>query len=75
MRPDIILHHGKITTLDRQRPDVSALAIENGRIAAVGDNDTVLSVNELLDTGRISDLPATKLVDEPTGDVYQFVQH
>ena len=38
------------------------------------DTDPVPAAQELLDTGQIRDLPATKLVDEPTGDVYQFVQ-
>ena len=38
------------------------------------DTNPVPAAQELLDTGRISDLPATKLIDEPTGDVYDFVQ-
>ena len=38
------------------------------------DHDPVPAAKELLDTGKISDLPATKLIDEPTGDVYDFVQ-
>lgn len=38
------------------------------------DADPVPAVRELLDTGRMHDLPVTKLVDEPTGDVYRFVQ-
>ena len=26
-QPDIILYHGKITTLDKQKPEVSAIAL------------------------------------------------
>ena len=83
MSPDTVLHHGNNTTLDPQPFEVSALAMHHGRIAALGDNDTVLALaesdsvpaaKEVLETGRMSDLPATKLVDEPTGDVCAFVQ-
>jgi catechol 2,3-dioxygenase-like lactoylglutathione lyase family enzyme len=38
------------------------------------DSNPVPAAKELLETGQIRDLPATKLVDTPTGDVYQFVQ-
>lgn len=38
------------------------------------DTDPVLAVQELMETGQIRDLPATKLVDQPTGDVFDFVQ-
>ncbi len=34
--PDIILLNGKVTTLDRTKPAAQALAIEGGRIIAVG---------------------------------------
>jgi len=33
---ELILHNGKITTLDDARPDVSAIAVANGRITASG---------------------------------------
>ncbi len=39
------------------------------------DTNPVSAAKELLETGRISDLPATKLVDKPTGDVFDFVQN
>jgi catechol 2,3-dioxygenase-like lactoylglutathione lyase family enzyme len=38
------------------------------------DADPVPAVQELLNTGHINHLPATRLVDQPTGDVYRFVQ-
>ena len=34
--PEMILFNGKITTLDKAQPQVSAVAIANGRIAATG---------------------------------------
>ena len=36
--PDIILHHGLFTTLDRSKPTASAVAITDGRFAAVGSD-------------------------------------
>ena len=33
---DLILFNGKITTLNRQQPEASAVAIRDGRFAAVG---------------------------------------
>jgi catechol 2,3-dioxygenase-like lactoylglutathione lyase family enzyme len=38
------------------------------------DANPVPAAQEILSTGKISDLPATKLIDDPTGDVYDFVQ-
>ena len=38
------------------------------------DTNPVPAAKELLETGKIGDLPATKLVDEPTSEVYDFVQ-
>ena len=37
--PDLILHNGAITTLDPARPQVSAVAITGGRIAATGGEE------------------------------------
>lgn len=36
--PDIILLNGKITTLDRGKPEAQAVAIKDGRITAVGSD-------------------------------------
>jgi len=43
MKVDLAIHNGRITTLNPQKPEVSALAIADGRIAAVGTDDEVLS--------------------------------
>src|ERR1700746_2549996 len=40
--PDLILHHGLFTTLDRSNPTASAVAIKDGVFSAVGrDNDVM----------------------------------
>src|SRR6476659_6657476 len=38
----LILHHGKIATLDARNPTVSAVAIANGRITSIGSDEEVL---------------------------------
>jgi hypothetical protein len=55
--------------------------VENptGQVPQAGDRryadaNPVPAAQEILTTGKISDLPATKLIDSPTGDVYDFVQ-
>ena len=42
MEPDLILLHGKITTLDAAMPEATALAVTNGEISAIGGDDDVL---------------------------------
>jgi predicted amidohydrolase YtcJ len=44
MKPQLILHHGKITTLDAAAPEVSAIAITEGRVSAIGSDDDILSL-------------------------------
>ena len=40
--PDVVLHNGAITTLDRAHPTATAVAVEDGRFVAVGrDADVV----------------------------------
>src|SRR5438552_1376374 len=51
--PDLILHHGRIVTADRQFSVHQALAVTSDRITAVGDNDSVLQLKG----------PATTVVD------------
>ncbi|NVH77251.1 amidohydrolase [Paraburkholderia sp. JPY432] len=51
--PDLILHNGRFTTLNRANPTASAVAIKHGEIIAVGDNADVISL-----TGS-----ATKVID------------
>jgi predicted amidohydrolase YtcJ len=51
--PDLILHRGRITTLDRSRPTASAVAVKDGRFAAVGEEATVMPLAG----------PLTKIID------------
>jgi predicted amidohydrolase YtcJ len=41
LSPDLILHGGKIATMDRIDRFVSALAVHNGRIAAIGTDEDI----------------------------------
>ncbi len=41
---DMILHHGRITTQDSSKAEVSAVAIRNGLIEAIGSNDEILTL-------------------------------
>jgi predicted amidohydrolase YtcJ len=51
--PDLILHRGVFTTLDRSRPSASAVAIKQGRFSAVGlDKDVLPGAG-----------PATRIID------------
>jgi len=45
MQPDLILHNGRIYTVDRQQPWVEAIAIAEGHILAMGDSETILSLS------------------------------
>lgn len=49
--PDLILHNGSITTLDPSLPQVSAVAITDGRITAAGGEELLASAGR--DTVRI----------------------
>lgn len=51
--PELILHNGRITTLDETRPAAEAVAIRDGRFLAVGSDESVLPLRG----------PATRLVD------------
>lgn len=44
MAPNLILHNARITTLDRQNPQASAVAIADGRFVAVGDDAEILAL-------------------------------
>ena len=52
-------------------PTGQAIQADDRRFA---DANPTPAAQELLATGKISDLPATKLIDAPTDDVYDFVQ-
>lgn len=43
-QPDLILHHGRIATMDSSRAFVEAVAITDGRISAVGTDRDVLAL-------------------------------
>lgn len=40
-QPDLILFNGKITTLDKQQPDVTAIAIKDGLVSAIGSDHEI----------------------------------
>jgi predicted amidohydrolase YtcJ len=44
LHPDLVLFHGRFTTLDRARPTATAVAILEGRFQAVGSDAEVLAL-------------------------------
>jgi predicted amidohydrolase YtcJ len=40
-QPDLILFNGRITTLDQQQPEVSAVGIKDGLISVIGSDDEI----------------------------------
>jgi predicted amidohydrolase YtcJ len=42
--PDLILFHGRFSTLNRAQPEASAVAITDGRFTAVGSDEEVLAL-------------------------------
>ena len=44
MEPELILFRGKITTLTAEKPEVSAIAVGQGNVIAVGTDDEVLAL-------------------------------
>lgn len=59
--PDLILHNARITTLDRQNPQATAIAISEGRFQAVGSEAEVLPLagpqTHMVDAGRRRVIP------------------
>ena len=53
MTSDLILHNGRITTLDRANPEASAVSISDGKFTSVGTDNDVLSLAG----------PSTKIID------------
>jgi hypothetical protein len=45
MEPQLILHHGKITTLARDVPEATALAVTDGKVSAVGSDPEILPLS------------------------------
>jgi predicted amidohydrolase YtcJ len=60
-RADLILYNGRIATNDRRQPFVSALAIRNSLIQAIGDDGVILArrgaQTELVDLGGRTAIP------------------
>lgn len=50
---DVVLHHGRITTLDRSKPVASAVAVKDGKFLAVGSDQEALMLAG----------PATRVID------------
>ncbi|KLN56132.1 amidohydrolase [Variovorax paradoxus] len=58
--PDLILHNGRFTTLDRANPTASAVAIKDGRFLRVGRSEDVLP---LVGSGtRVVDLQGKRVL-------------
>src|SRR6202050_2137645 len=59
--PDLILHSGLFTTLDRSNPIASAVAIKNGVFTAVGRDETIMplagATTEIIDLNGRCALP------------------
>ncbi|OWK26110.1 hypothetical protein AJ87_48440 [Rhizobium yanglingense] len=53
MYPDIVLHHGLITTLDRTNPNATAIAIKDGLFMEVGSDSEIMALAG----------PTTKVID------------
>jgi len=51
--PDLILHHGLFTTLDKSNPTASAVAVKDGKFLAVGHDKEVMALAG----------PTTKIID------------
>lgn len=54
MNAELILENGRIATLDKSRPDASAVAIKDGRLEAVGSEAEVMALKG--DRTRVVDL-------------------
>ncbi|MDX1943951.1 MAG: amidohydrolase [Pirellulaceae bacterium] len=78
--PDVILHHGKVVTVDKDFTLAEAVAIRGERIVQVGANDAVLATKgettKLVDLGGKMVLPG--LIDShvhPTGAAMHEFDH
>jgi hypothetical protein len=58
--PDLILHNGRITTLDAKLPEVTALSIKNGRIASIGSDEDIMV--HAKGTTRLVDLKGRRVI-------------
>lgn len=58
--PDLILRNGKITTLDPETPEASAVAMQNGKIAAIGNDASVMQL--ATDDTQVIDLNGRRVI-------------
>ena len=77
VRPEIVLHHANIYTVDRRSPKAEAVAIAGGRFHAVGGNDEILALCD--GRTRKVDLSGRTIVpgfiDAHTHPVYAGIRH
>ncbi|KAA0998719.1 amidohydrolase [Paraburkholderia panacisoli] len=59
-QPDLILYNGRVTTLDRSNPAATAVAIKDGKFAAVGSDAEVLLLAG--STTRVIDLKGRRVL-------------
>jgi hypothetical protein len=58
--PDLILHTGRITTLDRTTPDAQAIAIKDGLVQSVGSNADIMPLART--TTKVIDLQSRRVI-------------
>ncbi|MTI09942.1 amidohydrolase [Curvivirga aplysinae] len=58
--PDLIVHNGKITTLDSKKKEVTAVAISQGRILATGTDRDILKLSS--DDTKVIDLNKRRVI-------------
>lgn len=58
--PDLILRNGKITTLDPDTPEASAIAIRDGKVAAIGSDASIMEL--AADDTRVIDLNSRRVI-------------
>ncbi|RFB81120.1 amidohydrolase [Methylovirgula sp. 4M-Z18] len=58
--PDLILHHGLFTTLDRANPTANAVAIKDGKFVAVGHEREIMPL--AAETTKIIDLKGRRVL-------------
>lgn len=58
--PDLILHNGRITTFDGRKPEVSAIALADGRVMAIGSDRDVMKLAH--GTTQVVDLDGRRVI-------------
>lgn len=57
---ELILKNGKITTLDAQHPEVTAIAIADGKVVATGDESQIMKLAK--DSTKVIDLNGRRVI-------------